>query len=691
MLPDTLIVWSHALAALLFGALALAQYRQPPVPGLPGRALVAALGATAFWALAFAGIGPAHISTRLAETLRNLGWLAVMFTLVEPRLDRGRRAAVSAIYALVACLAIVGALLAIPQSAAVPPMVAEALEQARLVLRMMVAAGALVLVHHLYTATDAAHRAGPRIVAVALATLWGADLLLFALSWAQGSWSSGAVAVRGIVVAALAPVLAVAVHRSDAWDLRLSRTVFWQAIIVVAGLLYIGAMVLVTAAIEDLGGAYVRALQTAFVFGSTTALLTLVSSPWTRAWAKVKLAKHLSRHRYDYRAEWIRFTDTLARPGDEAVALDRRIVKAVADLTDSPAGMLLIVQDDALLLACDWRWPGPPPPETAAGAPLAHSLAETGRIVEIDQVRAGQVSLEEAATIPSWITDCAEAWALVPLLHFGKLIGAILLARPPIDRALDWEDFDLLRIAGRQVASYLAEARAHAALDEAERFDEFNRRFAFIMHDIKNLVSQLNLVARNAERHADNPAFRADMVATLKDSAGRMTELLARLSQQQPGRAESPRPTLVFPLVERLVARRRGDPTVRLSGDHDACACVDAARLEQLLGHLIQNAVEASPPDAIVAVQVEQAGDEVAIDITDRGTGMSAAFVRDKLFRPFVSSKPGGFGIGAYEARQLALAMGGRIDVHSREGDGTRFHVVFARADAPVSALEEAA
>ena len=126
-------------------------------------------------------------------------------------------------------------------------------------------------------------------------------------------------------------------------------------------------------------------------------------------------------------------------------------------------------------------------------------------------------------------------------VHFDRLQGAVLLERPPVDRALDWEDFDLLRIVGRQVASYLAEAHGQEALSDAQRFDEFNRRFAFIMHDIKNLVSQLSLVARNAERHADNPEFRADMVATLQSSVGKMNELLARLSQHNKARHEEPR------------------------------------------------------------------------------------------------------------------------------------------------------
>ncbi len=101
-----------------------------------------------------------------------------------------------------------------------------------------------------------------------------------------------------------------------------------------------------------------------------------------------------------------------------------------------------------------------------------------------------------------------------------------------------------------------------------------------------------------------------------------------------------------------------------------------------MLGHLIQNAIEASPPYEPVTLHVAADGAQVAIDVIDRGSGMSPAFIRDRLFKPFVSSKPGGFGIGAFEARQLAAAMGGRIEVKSREGEGSRFRVVLRPAHA---------
>src|SRR3546814_14825821 len=81
---------------------------------------------------------------------------------------------------------------------------------------------------------------------------------------------------------------------------------------------------------------------------------------------------------------------------------------------------------------------------------LGAGLGAGGRIVELDRVRDGRSETGELASVPMWMLDCTQAWVLVPLVHFNTLAGVILLARPPVDRALDWEDFDLLRIAGRQ-------------------------------------------------------------------------------------------------------------------------------------------------------------------------------------------------------------------------------------------------
>lgn len=275
------------------------------------------------------------------------------------------------------------------------------------------------------------------------------------------------------------------------------------------------------------------------------------------------------------------------------------------------------------------------------------------------------------------------AWAIVPLVHIDRLRGAVLLERPLVSRAFDWEDFDLLRLAGRQVASYLAEANAQESLIDAARFDEFNRRFAFIMHDIKNLVSQLTLVTRNAERHANKPEFRADMIATLQSSTARMNDLLARLSQHNTGRSEEPRAVELGGVIATVARALRVRHPVVVTGGPGMFALADPGRLEQALSHLVQNAIDASPKAEPVTLATVRQGGETGIEIIDRGPGMTSDFVNGSLFKPFASTKAGGFGVGAYEARAIVAAMGGHIAVRSAPGEGTCMTLWLPHAQGP--------
>lgn len=683
----SLILWGHALAALAFGVLALASLRDAAAtrPRVP---MVVALIATAVWALAVAGIGATDIVPRLIESVRNLAWLAVLLTLV--RRTRTGGMALYALYIAAGAVTLGAALLVLFGAAPLGRDAMSALVAFCLIARMLFAIAGLILAHHVVIAVPGRDRRHTGPIAAAIAVMWTTDLCVSAIGYGMSEWPFGMIAARGFAMTAAALILAVAMQRGER-GLTLSHGVALRLFSIAAVIAYAGLTILLTQFAAHYAGDTVRIVQTAIVLGATTALMTLLSTPWLRAWAKVKVAKHFFRHRYDYRTEWQRFTATLGTPGHGADPLARRIVRAIADLTGSPAGVLLVPDGSAqgagssagtgLCAGAAWRWPD----AGTTDALLPDHLAASGRIVELDQVRRGEAPAGEAAAIPGWMLDHADAWALVPLIHGTSLIGVILLARPPVDRALDWEDLDLLRVAGRQAASYLAEDRAHAALADAARFDEFNRRFAFIMHDIKNLVSGLSLVARNAERHADNPDFRVDMVETLKDSAARMNALLARLSQHHRATPEPLQPVDVAALALRLAATRRAQHPVRVSGAGVALA--QPGRLEQLLGHLLQNAVEASRPDAAIDLVAGTIGDRIFLDVIDEGCGMSAAFVREQLFRPFASSKPDGFGIGAYEARELVEAMGGTLEVASREGEGSRFRVLLPIA----SAWEQAA
>ncbi len=677
-----IVIWGHALTALLFGALGvwtlrLDAKRMPRIP------FAVALIATALWALSVAGIGEGDPGVDLAQGVRDLAWLGVLLLLHRTLRPENGFAPIGSVYAVVALVLVTTMVLRLLARTTDQEAVADAIGQAALMLGMMSAIAGLWLVQGLMTGAGGRTRWA---IALAPAALWTLDLVVLVAGYVAGE-GAGAHAVRGIVLGLVGALLAIGLHRADQWNLRVSRMVALQSLSFVAAGLYLAFVAAGASAIAHLGGS--RASQTVFIFGATTTALAALSSPHLRSWLRVKLAKHFYRHRYDYRAEWIRFTDTL---GSRAPSLQGRIVKAVADLTESPGGLLLVPNGASLDVAAAWQWVGPEAhPGEGAGALLSH-LARTRRVIELDAVRAGKADGADAAAVPGWLVDIAEAWVVVPLPHGDRLAGMILLARPAVVRPLDWEDFDLLKIAGRQVASHLAEARAQEALAEAERFDEFNRRFAFILHDIKNLVSQLSLVARNAERHADNPEFRADMVATLNESAGRMNALLAKLSQHHQARAEPMKPVALHRLARVVAAQRKGQHPITLAGDADATALGDAARIEQILSHLIQNAIDASPASEAIILRIGDDGDGVTIDVVDRGSGMSPGFIRDRLFKPFDSTKSGGFGIGAFEARQLAAQMHGRLDVHSREGEGTRFRLTLPRANpADANPMEHAA
>ena len=661
---------AQAIAAMLFIALIL--WRLKAGVRLPAQRLMLAgfaLTACGSW---LGAISPGAPLTHLAETFRNVTWLALLHSLSGGGEAVERQRGVRLVYGAV------GAVLGLQMVADLLPLAAgiePTLAATAALLRITAAAGLLVLVHNLYGQADPASRPGIAMAMLALVATWGYDLNLYTLAYLDPASGIGLADWRGVVVALTVPMFAIGAGRADGWRIRLSRAASFQSLSLLAICAYFAMMAILATALRGTGFDWSRPILIAMLAAMTVAAMVLLPSQRARGWAKVKLAKHLFEHRYDYRTEWLRFADTVGRSGSDVAPLGERLVKAFADILDSPGGLLLVADDQGQIeQAAVWNWNGAGFAPDGLDEARWTELQVDPKILDFDALRRGERSGGSTLPIPPWLDDDC-AWCGVPLIHGGRMIGLVLLASPDFRRALDWEDFDLLKTAGRQAASSLAEAHGQQALAQAQRFDEFNRRFAFILHDVKNLVSQLSLVARNAERHADNPEFRADMIATLRGSVGKMTDLLARLTPQTDQRAAKLEPTPLRPLVAALVAARRANHDVTLSGDGNHWVLADPLLLEQAVGHLLQNAVDASAPSQGVTVRMGGDGNEVTISIADLGPGMDSEFIRTRLFQPFASTKDGGYGVGAFEARSLVSAMGGRIAVDSRPGKGSRFTI----------------
>ncbi|MEH6716419.1 XrtA/PEP-CTERM system histidine kinase PrsK [Parasphingorhabdus flavimaris] len=679
---DHISTFGHGGAAVLFGALAIWQFQRKVERNRRQIWLVIAIALTSFWALSIAVEGFQSPISHFAETLRNFGWLAFMFILLRSGEGRDEPTTVNGIY-FALTFVLVGQMIVdtlLPVFAGSPRLEGVTLYTS-LVLRMIFAVGALVLVHNLYSISAPESRWGIRLPMASLAAIWTFDLNLYTITYLTQQFPFELHAMRGPTMAIVAPILALASVRNTDWNLTLSRSVAFRSLSLVAIASYLLMMVVISAALQIIGGDYARLAQISFLFGTSVGALLLLPSGKFRSWLKVKMAKNFFQHRYDYRSEWIRFTDTIGRPGADSAPFHERVIKAIADITDSPAGILLM-QDEAgqLVLQSRWNWSSIEVPARACSNRTVAFFEDSSHIVEFDALRADKDDKCDPAAIPDWMSRDEQAWVAVPLVHFDRLTGLMLLARPRVNRTLDWEDLDMLRVVGRQVASYLAEARSQESLSEAQRFDEFNRRMAFIMHDIKNLVSQLSLLARNAKRHAENPEFRADMIETLQDSADKMNGLLERLSQHNKAKQEEPKPVKVRELVQSIIEKKRILHDMQTTQIDDLTVMADPVRVDQILGHLIQNAIDASTEGQPIFINARRRDLCVAIEVRDQGTGMSSEFVRSQLFKPFASSKQGGFGIGAYEARELARAMKGRLEVESAEGAGSRFTLILPLA-----------
>lgn len=681
------------LALDLTGAIALASLAIWLWPrrdrfGSAGPAIVLALSLTAGWCLALASATASPLGgflPSLAETVRNLAWLVVIYRLFA---SDGRHASVTPIRPVIVVLAVVELLhFGVDCGLARIELNREVMRVAfdfNVMFRLLVTVGGLVLAHNLYAGAPREMRATLRWPAAGLAILWAFDLNLYTIAYLARHWPVEIAAFRALAAIALTGCIAVAAARNrDALRLRPSRAITFQTFSLLVIGIYLLAMVGVAQWLAYAGGDFARLAGLAFLTLASAVALVVLPSRRARGWLKVMLAKHFFQHRYDYREEWLRFTRTIGSGGDTAQTLPKRVVQCVADVFESPCGLLLTPGEQGdLTLAARWNWPEVEVPAAAFPRRALAFFERTGFIVDLDEMRAGAALPDAASEVPRWLLDDARAWALVPLVHYERLVGVVLLARPQLVRKFDWEDFDLLRVIGQQLASYLAENASQEALAESSRFEDFHRRIAFVMHDIKNLASQFSLLARNAELHADKPEFRADMLVTLRNSSEKLNALIARLSRYGTGAGDKLEQVAAAEVVAAVMERFRDNPQVVLAQHRDITVTANRHSLEQVLVHLIQNGIDASRPENPVFLSLAVNGINARFEVIDSGCGMSAEFVRNRLFKPFVSTKSGGFGIGAFEARELVRAMRGRLDVESREGLGSRFIVTVPLAAA---------
>ncbi len=506
---------------------------------------------------------------------------------------------------------------------------------------------------------------------------------LFVFSQAQllsgvepASWDA-----RGLVVLLMVPLLALAARRNPLWSLNVfvsRHVVFYTTSFMVIGI-YLLLMAGGGYLIRLYGGTWGRAAQLVFIAGAGVVLLALIASGSLRRRLKVFLNKHFFRNKYDYRVEWLRFIQTLSAP-EEGVDARDSAVRAIAQIIGSPGGLLFLRTQDGESYKAAASWP-----PRAADVPREPPLEPNDEMM-------GFLARHQ------WVIDLRELESSTSCCRRSCVRAADIAwscrSRTGTTSSAAWRSGSRRRRSIRTTRTVTCSRRSGATsrCTSPRQFEAYHRLTAFVMHDLKNLAAQLALIVSNAEKHKRNPEFVDDAISTIANSTERMQRLIEQLQRREVQATK--RRVALAEIARRACERCAGRTPVPdcAAGAEQPWVEADPERLAMVVEHVIRNAQDATLEGGRVTVTVGIDGSESAADaapaetsnrlrvpaatltVTDTGAGMTREFIQERLFKPFDTTKGSkGMGIGAYQVREYLQSLGGRVDVTSEVGRGTRF------------------
>ncbi len=531
----------------------------------------------------------------------------------------------------------------------------------------------LILVEQLYRNTLAENRWTVKFICLGLGAMFVYDFIIYSKSLMFANVDSMLWNARGIVNAMIVPLLAIFVIRLQEYgkSYTVSRKIIFHTTSLVATGLYLILMSLAGYYIKQYGGDWGEFAQILFVFLGILILIVLLFSGTIRAILKVYFNKHFVHYKYDYRDEWIKLSRKLAEL-DSFNELSNVIISTLADLSDSSGGGLWIKNENGDFYLADGMTSNEL--ELIAGdAPVIQLMTEKQWVIDLQEYEDSPEVYDEL-DFSCWREADKHIWLIVPLLQQNALEAFVVLRKPRVARKLNWEDHDLLKTVGMQLANALILSKSSEELSTARQFEAYSRLSAFLIHDLKNLVAQVSLIVKNAEKHKHNPEFIDDAIETLENVVHKMQNLVGQLRKRN---VEVKR--IRIDLVELIndVIRQQSSNLPRPEFNTALKQCFikgEYEKIASIMGHLIQNAQDATDDKGFVKVSLSRDEQKAIIAISDNGMGMDKKFISERLFKPFDTTKGNaGMGIGVYEAKNYILNHSGKISVTSELNKGTTF------------------
>lgn len=615
------------------------------------------------------------------ETLRNAAWFFLLGTLLSRQHFNCNyrlllKSRVAYVIALVTVL-----VLALEVFSGVRYFLQQLMGQdPRLVAHSMFAIIGLILVEQVYRNAALEQRWVIKFLCLSLGTLFITDFIVYSKSLLFVSlddvlWNS-----RGFINVLIIPLLAISIYRfqSAAARIKLSRKVVFHTAVLFGIGVYLILMSITGFYIKHYGGNWGEVAQLIFIFLALLLLSVAFVSGKVKALIKFYFSKHFFHLRYDYRDEWIKLCKSIALL-DSLGELSGFIIKTMAELVDSSGGGLWLRNEQGdFYLAEEYNLGFEPPHLLKANESLVVFLTDKQWVIDFVEF-INDPEVYDDVDLSSWDSKEKNVWLIIPLFRQNEIEAFVVLTQARVRRKLNWEDHDLLKTAGMQLASALALSRASDALAKSRQFEAYNRFSAFLVHDLKNLVAQISLIVKNAEVHKYNPDFIDDSIETLENVVNKIGHLLGQLRKGNITNTDRVIINLVEIIADVAIQQAGNKPSLQLITKHDEVYILgEQEKITAIIGHLVQNAQDATDDNGAVMLELSKDGQQAIIKIIDSGSGMDSKFIAERLFKPFDTTKGNaGMGIGVYEARDYILKHSGQIAVDSMPGEGSVFTIKF--------------
>ena len=488
------------------------------------------------------------------------------------------------------------------------------------------------------------------------------------------------IAAKGYIYAIMTPFLLIAVRRMEHWGIKIfiSREIVLHSTLLTFAGIYLFVMAMVGYVINYLGGSWDTSIQIVLIALSVVLLIALFLSSNIRNKLKVFISKNFFANQFDYREQWIELTNALATGDDSLQDVYRTALQGLANAVKYDRGILCKVTKSHYEVVASLN----------ADEPNHLHDDVIQRAINYCQNKPWLIDLHEFLINPenyagmemdlALVNQC-EYQFILPIYKESELWGiAVLFTDTEVVRQLNWELRDYLNAVLAQVSNYVLHYEAAKIVAENAQFAAFNRMSAFVIHDLKNVMAQVDLILCNAQQHKHNLEFIDDTFETLEYTQARMQKMLKQLTDKQLITEQTQQAVDLSSILKKVINKKCASllPLPQFSTATTQAVAANTEKLSNVFYHLISNAQQATPDDGSVAITVIDAstGGMVQIDITDSGQGMSADFIAHRLFKPFDTTKGNaGMGIGAYDAKQYVEEIGGKLLVQSRENLGSTF------------------